>query len=119
MFSPKFVHKPYKRFVFREIANLSKENFTKLFLNLEENFVIWSNGVLLHLAEFDGSRNDKTKYFEFVHYSECPKLPEFLEYKGMKLEVIDVSDSKFHRDFVEWLKHTSFWKKSQSEVIEN
>ena len=111
-----FQYKPYKNVMVKEIAKLSKENFTKLFLSLGENFSVWSNGVLIHLTEFETSnKNDRTKYFEFIYYAECPKLPPYLEYNGFKLEVIDVSTSSFHKHFVEWLKHTSFWNEPSHE----
>lgn len=106
MFSPKFIYKPYSHFVVRELVELSKEDFTKLFLNLEERFVSWSNGLLLHFTEFDGSEKDKTKYFNLVHFSECTELPKLLEYNGFKLDVIDVSNADFYDDFAIWLKRT-------------
>jgi len=106
----KFQHKPYKNFHIKEIVELKQESFTKLFLSVEESFVFWCDGVLLHFNEFENKANDSTKTFETLHFSKCTKFVEVLSYEGIKLQIIDVSESQFHKNLVEWLKHTDFWR---------
>ena len=98
----------------REIIKLTLKDFAKLFVNQEVKTMDWVNGFLIFFEKFEEQHlslkdlNNDTFWFNKVYYTECSDKTEFLEHNGFKIEIIDTSNIKRHREFIEWLKDQEF-----------